>query len=398
LLPEGYLKISERVLLRRFEVPLAYKAKDDELYELDDEALEFLSSCDGENAISSIIQKFGEDAVRISLEEGLIEVLKNPEPNDIKIPESPAPSLRHMLIHVTKRCNLRCKHCYLSKEKSDMKLETFKLLIREFDRAGGLKIMISGGEPLLNPHIWKMLDLASDYDFRRVLITNGTLIDQKTAEKLDKVDEVQISIDGIDSNDKIRGEGSFEKAIDAVKILVERGMTVTVATMVHSSNIDEFEDMDRLFREIGVKRWLIDYPSITGELQNNLELLADVKRAAGIISKFSYGETGHKSHGEYSCGSHMCSSDTTGNISRCGFFEPVGNVREGLMKCWEKLNREYLWRLNELKCSCSVLESCKGGCRFRASSFGDILGPDPVMCEIAKMHGYIVHSDSLLNP
>ncbi len=388
-----YPKLRDRIILRKFEIPIAYKPETDELYELDDEAFKLLTDCNGSRSIKSLMKKYGKDCKEIldyAREEGLIDILDTPESpetmedKELKS-ECPTPSLRYMLIHITHRCNLRCRHCYLEKENVDMSLDTFNLLLDEFEGLGGIKVMISGGEPLLHPEIRHMIELASAYDFRRVLISNGTLIDKDV--KWLEVDEVQLSLDGILSHDIIRGYGSFERVKRTMELLRDAGINVSIATMVHKFNLHEFREMSELLREYGVKAWMIDYPSIKGELKNNLDLLADLRDAARVMNEYGFGDTTHIGHGEFGCGVHLCSSDPEGNISRCGFFDPVGNIREGLLECWKKLSERYLWRVDEIEdCKvCEVKHDCRGGCRFRASTFGNFHGPDPVMCEILRI-------------
>ncbi len=389
-----YPKLKDRIILREFENPIAYKPATDELYELDKEAFNLLIDCDGSRSIESLVEKYGKDCQEVldyARKEELIDLIEIPEKvgkigNKIERGRYPIPSLRYMLIHITYRCNLRCKHCYLEKKNVDMGLDTFRLLLDEFEKLGGIKIMISGGEPLFHPEIRGMIKEMTDYDFRKVLITNGTLIDEENVGWLE-VDEVQLSLDGVASHDAIRGYGSFEKVKRAIELLRDAKIDISVATMVHKLNLGEFREMNKFLRNHDIKAWIIDYPSIEGELKSNLDLLADLGDAARIMSEYGFGDVSHTGYGEYGCGVHLCSSDPMGNISRCGFFDSVGNIREGLLECWKQLNKEYLWRIDDIETcnACELRYECRGGCRFRALTFGNLHGPDPVMCEILRI-------------
>jgi len=70
-----------------------------------------------------------------------------------------------------------------------------------------------------------------------------------------------------------------------------------------------------------------------------------------------------------------------GTIDKCGYFTGLrsGHIRDGLAAAWGSIPR---WRLGELSCHCSHLPECRGGCRFRALSHGDLLGPDPAQCAL----------------
>ncbi len=76
----------------------------------------------------------------------------------------------------------------------------------------------------MHPDFWKINDLLGDYEFRSVLLSNGTLITKAVAGKL-RVHEVQISLDGMkDGHEAIRGRGSFQKALKAIDHLREAGL------------------------------------------------------------------------------------------------------------------------------------------------------------------------------
>jgi radical SAM protein with 4Fe4S-binding SPASM domain len=74
-----------------------------------------------------------------------------------------------------------------------------------------------------------------------------------------------------------------------------------------------------------------------------------------------------------------------GGVARCTFYSrsPVGNVTEGLRRCWQRLSPI---PLNDLLCDCQYLESCRGGCRYRAELLGNPLGRDLYRC---AMYGII---------
>lgn len=73
--------------------------------------------------------------------------------------------LKGFYLEITSKCNLRCLHCYNESGilKNEISFELFKRLIDEFDEKPD--ITFSGGEPLLHPDIWKMLEYAQDKIF-----------------------------------------------------------------------------------------------------------------------------------------------------------------------------------------------------------------------------------------
>ncbi|HMB45124.1 MAG TPA: radical SAM protein [Candidatus Methanoperedens sp.] len=216
------------------------------------------------------------------------------------------------------------------------------------------------------------------------------MIDKTTARKLSRyVHEVQISIDGIRSHDMLRGKGTYTRYMKGISNLNESGIPVSIATMVHKFNMDEFDEMEKLFSKMGAISWSVDVPCIIGRLCENMDFVLDLKEAAKFL-KYGFGAGGHESTGDHTCGSHLCSVASDGSVSKCGFFEnePAGNVND-LGSAWENICKSSLRRLDELECKdCAVLHECKGGCRFRAKQFKGILAPDPLMCHANLPGGY----------
>lgn len=393
---EFYPSLEPGFVLRRLEVPFIYDIPGDELYELDDEAYEFIKKCDGKTPFSKNILEAGEDAqevIEYMQNEGIILMHEFAQPVEINGLQSPVPSLRYLLLNITNRCNLACRHCYLGKAGHDeMEPGVFEKTVSQFEDMGGLKLMISGGEPLMHSKFRELMDILSSYKLRTVLLSNGTLIDDMTARKLSAyVHEVQVSIDGTgSSHDLLRGNGSYEKAMKGIINLKNAGIPVSIATMVHRYNKGEFDGMQKLFSDMNVVSWGVDIPCEAGNLSGNREFILDARDAAPFL-EYGFGEAAHESTGNFTCGSHLCSVAVDGSVSRCGFFdeEPVGDAGD-LSSAWDKLCKDYLWMLDRLDCAdCGVINECRGGCRFRAKLYRGILAPDPVMCHAKGVSGYL---------
>src|SRR3990172_7709663 len=379
-------------ILRELEYPVVYNIIKDELYELDEEAFHFLKKCNGRNPFPDLLVNGKMDEnIDFMLNEGIICFTDRNEIKKVKAPGSPIPSLRYLLLNITNICNLTCKHCYLHDPgKLEMVLDIFEKAVSQFEEMGGLKLMISGGEPLIHSRFWELMEILPSYELRVVILSNGTLIDKTTAKKLSRyVHEVQVSIDGIHSHDILRGKGSFERSMKGISNLCGSGIPVSIATMVHKFNTDEFDEMEKLFSKKGAISWSVDVPCVVGNLCKNMGFVLDLKEAANFL-KFGFGAGAHESTGDYTCGSHLCSVAPNGSVSKCGFFEnePAGDVND-LRSAWQNICKSYLLRLDQLDCrDCAVLQECKGGCRFRARQYKGILAPDPLMCHANLPGGY----------
>jgi len=377
LTPNRYFTLSPHCTLKHLEEPYLYDLEKDNLYELSTEAFQFLIQCSRGEAPE--IKKEDEPFIAYCLSENLIKVSEVPVKRELKVQPSPIPSLRYLELQITDRCNLRCRHCYLGEGRhQDLPLEKIKPALKEFAEIQGLRLLISGGEPFLHPHFWELNELLRDYEFRSVLLSNGTLITKEVARTL-RVHEVQLSLDGMEEgHESLRGKGTFPRVIQAIDHLKDVSIRVSIATMIHQKNLEEFEDLSNLIKTKEIEEWNVDVPCIAGRLADNPDLWVKPEKAAPYL-KYGFGGGVHESEKNTACGAHLCAIIPNGKICKCGLFsdEPMGSLEEGLKVCWERMPRIFL---KELTCECPQLEECRGGCRFRAKFFGTLYNPDPFQC------------------
>jgi len=395
-----YPKLANHVVLRSLEHPVLYNFVNDELFELEDEEYQWIKYFTGYSSLNQLLSQYNdsrEEFLRFFEElktEGLLE-LKDEKASEIpfySVDQSTLPSLRTLLLHITTKCNIQCLHCYLDKSSPiELDLQALLEIIRQFDQMQGLKLLVSGGEPLLHSKIFEFLENIREYKIRKILLSNGLLIDKETAERLkDLVHEVQISIDGIKSHDRFRDmKGAFKRSIAAVKTLQSFGIQVSVATMIHKENLDELPELEQILKNMNIESWMLDAPSPSGDFLDNLELQASVEDAAKALKEYGWGYTFEDSSNIYACGAHLAAIMSNGDVAKCGFFEnqPVGNIQTNpLLSCWEKIKDIWIWGLDALNCrelDCPHLADCKGGCRFRAFQYSkNLMGEDPVKCGI----------------
>ncbi len=374
---EAYLRLCKKASLKILEIPFVYHAGRDELYEIDDLAKDFLSKCNGARKGKELTSDY--DFVQYCIEEEILELLPAPDLVNIFVNEAINPSLRYLELQLLDRCNLKCHHCYLCQMKyGDMALSDALNITREFSEIGGLRLMISGGEPLLYKDLESFIARTADLNLRRVLFTNGTLINSDNIGSLD-VDEIQFSLDGwTEGHDMLRGKGSFERAMKGIQAAKKAGIPISFATMIHKGNLREFDKMKIFIEQTEALEWGIDFPVAAGSLDNNRDLLASYKEAVPLVS-YAFGGGYHGSSEGYACGRHLITVMPDGNTVKCGFYNKdiLGDARMGLKEAWLKLKHI---PVDQLECkNCPALAECAGGCRFRASNS---LAPDPVMCAI----------------
>ncbi|GAB4483524.1 MAG: radical SAM protein [Thermodesulfovibrionales bacterium] len=367
--------LSPNACLKRLEAPSIYRTDTDELYELDDESFGFLVRCASAAGCEGSDPRF----IGFCLEEGLLgSVHSGPRP---PASQSPVPSLRYLELQITSRCNLRCRHCYIDGAGSrELGLVQVRRVLEEFQEMQGLRVLITGGEPLLHTGFSAINDLLPGFFLRKVLFTNGLLLTGRILDALN-VDEIQVSVDGLEEgHDALRGEGTFTRAIAAISAARERGFEVSVSTMVHAKNLDDFDGMEKLFAGLGVRDWTVDVPCMTGRFGANPGFAVSPE-AAGRYLGYGRNAGMHAGGTGYGCGPHLMSISADGRAAKCTFYadRAAGSVDEGLRTCWERIRPV---RLDELSCDCDFLEECRGGCRYRAELLGDPKGKDLYRCSL----------------
>jgi AdoMet-dependent heme synthase len=172
-------------------------------------------------------------------------------------------------LHLTERCNLRCKHCYQGETRPDeMTFPEIRSLLDEvsdmlkdwtetYDIAFTSSFNITGGEPFLRRDLFTVLEELKRRGFDTYILSNGTLISREKAKTLAElsVKGVQISIEGPqDIHDSIRGAGSFSSSLKGIRNLHDAGIELTLNTTLSDMNALYFMDIIDLASSLGVKR------------------------------------------------------------------------------------------------------------------------------------------------
>src|SRR5882724_763825 len=172
-------------------------------------------------------------------------------------------------------CNLECTHCINASGPKEpwlkpLRAEVARAAIREAEELGVKEIYFTGGEPFLHRDILSLLAHALETAPTTVL-TNGTLIDAAMADALAALAasapyslEIRVSLDDTDreKNDRIRGAGALDKAMDAVRRLHERGLLpIVTATEITSREHADGRAMYERFRDF-LTAWGIEKPRV----------------------------------------------------------------------------------------------------------------------------------------
>jgi radical SAM protein with 4Fe4S-binding SPASM domain len=343
--------------------------------------------------------------------------------------------------NVTRKCNLKCSHCYINaspREYTDeLTTEEGKRLIDQICEVSHPLLILSGGEPLLRKDIYELIEYGTQKGLRMGLGSNGTLIDNSVARKLKQsgTKTVSISIDSHipEHHDDFRGvQGSWEKAVSAIKALRENDVLVQVNTTLTQQNYDEIEGIMSIAEKLGVENFHLFFLVPTGRGKK----IADITPAMyEEIIKNTFAKTAHhKLNVKPSCapqfmriakdinldmrqwvrgcmaGLYYCRVYPNGEITPCPYLPiKLGNVRE---KSFEDIwfNSEVFKKIRDfdsLKGKCGVCEyrSICGGCRARAYGLstdfidycGDLHEPTELQGDYLKEDPWCVFQPKLRN-
>ncbi|HLC15642.1 MAG TPA: radical SAM protein, partial [Thermodesulfovibrionia bacterium] len=161
--------------------------------------------------------------------------------------------------NITKRCNLSCPHCYIdASQKSnnnEITTEQAKTVIQSLSLLNKeLMLVFSGGEPMLRPDVYELVQCASAKGFITVMGSNGTLLTQDKLNRLksEGLMGVGISIDSTKPvrHDLFRGmDGAWNLSVKALALAKEQGLETQIDITLTDENMGEIDD----FVDFGVR-------------------------------------------------------------------------------------------------------------------------------------------------
>lgn len=329
--------------------------------------------------------------------------------------EDGVPPVRVLAWELTRACNLSCPYCRASAgRKAPGELSTARALdaLDQFARLGRPLLIVSGGEPLMRPDLFEIIDRAVAMGFPTALATNGTLIEDCLAERLKAAGlrRVSVSLDYPDArrHESVRGEGSFDAAWRGIESLKSREVSFQINMTVGPENAGEMGAMRDLAEKMGADAFHLFFVVEVGRARGARQGLAPaeyerVLNEAAVLESTSrlpmritcapqyrrirrergLGERAGRGSSGCMAGRGFLFVSATGEVKPCGYFDlVVGRVDEGpLDQLWREAEVFRLLRQPETfggKCGiCVYRESC-GGCRARAyAETGDFLREDP---------------------
>lgn len=318
--------------------------------------------------------------------------------------------------HITERCNKSCLHCYQTgKPQPELPLSSLEAILHQLDQAlikwqkqGSMSL--TGGEPFVREEdlfaLMDRVDKTGSFSYYDIL-TNGSFISDDQAMRLRglaKLRRIQVSLEGAcpETNDAIRGHGSFEDTLDAIRCLKKYGLTVSVMTTLSRLNYREIPALITLLENEGADTLAVErlIPEGSGSrlrdqllspqelriLYEDVYELAQRSKVRLLLYRplFALVAPHDPTAGALcSAGNNALTIMPDGMVYPCRRLPvPIGNILEdGVFKIW--YGSDVLWRIRnpeELggKCrSCDLLTSCRG-CRAMAYfATGDFMAEEP---------------------
>jgi len=337
--------------------------------------------------------------------------------------------------NITRRCNLKCIHCYAHAKdqtfKNELSTEQGKMLLDDLAQFGSPVILFSGGEPTIRKDLPELAEYAVSKGMRAVISTNGTLISKEMARILKEIglSYVGISIDGVEeTNDRFRGvKGAFKAALKGIENCRDAGIKVGLRFTINKFNVNDISNIFKLLEDMEIPRACFYHLVYAGrgteiikedlsldETRSAVDLIMDhtkdlhdrgkpkeiltvdnhadgpylylrllkenPEQAKKVLELLKMNE-GNSSGIGIGCVSwdgevhadQFWRHHSFGNIKDRPFSEIWTDTSEPLMKKLKEKKKHVMGRCS----TCRWLDICAGNFRVRAEATGDLWMPDP---------------------
>jgi len=354
--------------------------------------------------------------------------------------------------NITRRCNLRCVHCYAhAREEAgtdELTTEQGRILLDDLAAFGVPVVLFSGGEPLARRDLPELAAYAVGKGMRAVISTNGTLISAAVARTLKDIglSYVGISLDGMQEvNDRFRAvPGAFRAALDGIRNCQAAGIKVGLRFTINRFNVQEIPGIFDLIEEMDIPRVCFYHLVYAGrgselvkedlnaeETRRTLDLIIDrtrrlhdhgrpkevltvdnhadgpylylrmlredPERAKEVLELLQWNEGNNSGRG-IGC----VSWDGAVHADQFWRHYSFGNVKERpFSEIWMDTSNPFMRQLKEKKkhvkgrcADCRWLDICAGNFRVRAEAVsGDVWAPDPA-CYLTDEEIALTHTPS----
>ncbi|MBN3040334.1 MAG: radical SAM protein [Candidatus Omnitrophica bacterium] len=306
----------------------------------------------------------------------------------------------NVVVELTRRCNLDCLHCYNFKDDSELDFYQMKHIFNELRAAGCLFLTFTGGEVFIKEDFLDILGLARHLGFDVEIITNATLINEKTADELKSLclSNIGISIYATSSSihDKITGvKGSFYRTMHSIEMLRSKGLNLHLKCTLMKYNFAEYKKIVQLAESLNVN-YIID-PIISPKDDGSKDVLS-CRLNDSQLKDFYFDLFGQIEYSSDNKSGAVCDAGCTfAAVSAKGDIYPCIQVPVSAGNIFEK-NFKNIWTesevLNKIRIEakygpsvckdCYLRDSCSRCPGLALLEDGDMFGCSRTACSIAK--------------
>ncbi len=344
-------------------------------------------------------------------------------------------------LNLTRRCNLRCAHCYLDAGTRELggadelgTAEVTALLERIANLSDETLVVLTGGEPLLRRDVLELARHAAGLGLMVVVGTNGTLLDGARVAALQDagVRALGISLDSLDPayHDGFRGvAGTWKQTMAGIDACRRAGLMFQIHFSVTDDNADELDDMIAFARSAGASVLNVFFLVCTGRGETVTNISREVyERVLGRVAQAAREEEellvrarcaphfkrmaletdpalpvtllhGYEAGGCLA-GTRYCRVTPEGELTPCPYMDAsVGSIRErDFVELWRAAPLFARLRAPTLEGRCGACEYAKvcGGCRARPlAKSGNLMGED-FLCGYQPRGGAVI--EPMLEP
>ena len=345
-------------------------------------------------------------------------------------------------LEITSKCNLNCQYCHnalYNNSKDDMSTEEIINLVKNLDEKNKIKkVLLTGGEPLLNKDICKIIKEFTSMGIKLDMVTNGTLLNETYLKRLEEagLKRIRLSIDSVDNDCNTRDKANVIDLWKIAEMITSKSnIELAIHTVCSPANVDSLFEVYKKLMQVKAARWRVFDIGYQGNIIDNKEMFDFSDYYKRLINstkkvlqdylennyqdkldieinnvfktsflylepdkiKFDLNEVYNKSLELSPCeyvADHQLTIRSNGNASLCQYFR---NSIYEFKKNNYNVEKSFADRLhpieNELKkkdlkyCpNCKYFLVCNGGCRSKALYLTEsILQPDPTSCCLHKL-------------
>lgn len=311
--------------------------------------------------------------------------------------------LSYLFLEITRRCNLNCRHCGSDckheAQSPELTTESWLKIVdyvaRHFGK--GVNFIITGGEPLLHPDIFRLGQHIAARQMRWGMVTNGMILNAERMKKLTDagIYSITLSLDGMaQAHNWLRNSPkAYERVVKALEHIGQSPVSFKdVVTCVFPGNLNQLDSIAKLLLEKGISSWRLFRIFPSGRAAQNPELLLSFEQTWEMIRWIEQNKTQYAHKGlniNLSCegflpfdvdkqvrdapffcraGVNIASILCDGNITGCSNNHPdfyEGNIlKDEFRTLWDygfENFRTRPWVLKTRCKDCQHLGSCQGG-------------------------------------